>query len=148
MQGHCHDRTHFWGRHMHCCHWGPWLLHRNCHHGPSWGGYLAMNSYHGHAWYRHLNCIAWICNSDILAGRKASLVRIILKEGKFQKEMPVLLWSVIHTLWIQPPHVGCSRVSQEKLLRFKPKTSILMTSICPDFRHRFWMATLLHFLYN
>ena len=108
MRGHCHDRTHFWGRHMHCCHWGPWLLHRNCHHGPSWGGYLAMNSYHGHAWYRHLNCIAWICNSDILAGRKASLVRIILKEGKFQRDASFVVISNTYAVntatscWVLP----------------------------------------------
>lgn len=36
----------------------------------------------------------------------------------------------------------------EKCLRFKSKNSIWMTSICPEFRLHFQMATLLHFLHN
>ena len=33
-----------------------------------------------------------------------------------------------------------SSVPWEKRLRFKPKNSILMTSVCPDFRRRFWLG--------
>ena len=44
-----------------------------------------------------------------------------------------------------PPHVMCflSPPRREAGLRFDPKNSILKTSICPEFRHRFRMATLL-----
>ena len=44
-----------------------------------------------------------------------------------------------------PPHVMCflSPPRREASLRFDPKNSILKTSICPEFRHRFRMATLL-----
>ena len=44
--------------------------------------------------------------------------------------------------------LGVSWVSREKCMQFKPKNSLLMMSICPEFRHCFRMATLLHFLYN
>ena len=44
--------------------------------------------------------------------------------------------------------LGVSWVSREKCLQFKPKNSLLMTSIYPEFRHCFRMATLLYFLYN
>ena len=44
------------------------------------------------------------------------------------------------SLWIHVPHVGC--LLREKHLEFKPKK----LSICPEFTHRFRMATLLHFI--
>ena len=43
---------------------------------------------------------------------------------------------------------GVSWVPREKRLRLETKNFILMTSLCPEFRRRFQLATLLHFLYN
>ena len=40
---------------------------------------------------------------------------------------------------------NCLLSPQEKSLRFEPKNFMLMTSIYPEFRHRFRMATLLHY---
>ena len=44
--------------------------------------------------------------------------------------------------------LGASWVPWEKRLWFKPKNYIVMTSICPEFKHCLRLATLLLFLYN
>ena len=44
--------------------------------------------------------------------------------------------------------LGASLVPRDKRLQFEPKNSILMTSICPEFRHRSeWLLYSL-FMYN
>lgn len=58
--------------------------------------------------------------------------RLLQLKCRFKRSDHVRLWHAY--MW----------VSQEKHLQFQPKNSIMMTSICPEFRHPFWMATLLH----
>ena len=69
----------------------------------------------------------------------------MLKVASSKKVLCNLAWYCLACEY-SPPHVGASASPDRSLCDSSPQKSILIISICPEFRHHLWMATLLCFL--
>ena len=114
--------------------------------------------------YRLIHILSFIIHLFVLFDGGISLRRIRTIPG-FSSDAAQARWHMIteavgsHSLWKnaigseKSPHNKSNKlanvppgVPQEKHLRFEPKNSILMTSICPEFRRR--LRLVLQFLYT